>query len=258
VGGAVDTQCSSRQRGITLIELLVAMAVMGVVSAMLLAGWFALSQSYSYTVRSADARDSGQQAIARLQREVRDAERPPIGQLGTGTANDAAIYRARTYWIAFSNTFNQADNSTAAWQMVGSGMQAVPTTPRLVVYRLYSNRELWRFVDTNADNTISGVNLNPSVDNPNGFSLNETAVGEGRRLILKDVLNYTAHPGSPVPLFRYSSYDAAGQLVVANDMFNADRYTIIAVQAHLLVDVNPDHAPVYADLISTAQLRNQR
>jgi len=61
----------TRQRGITLVELLVAMAIMGVVSAMLLTGWFALTESYSYTVKSADARDSGRQAIARVQREIR-------------------------------------------------------------------------------------------------------------------------------------------------------------------------------------------
>ena len=36
---------TARQEGITLVELLVGMAIMGVITAMLLAGWFALSKS---------------------------------------------------------------------------------------------------------------------------------------------------------------------------------------------------------------------
>ena len=103
----------------TLVELLVGMAIMGVLTAMLLMGWFALSQSWGFTTKSADARDSGRQAMQRLQREIRDAQKPPEGYptLGAGASDapDAIIYRARPYSIAFSTTFNELGNDTAVW-----------------------------------------------------------------------------------------------------------------------------------------------
>ena len=54
--------------------------------------------------------------MQRLQREVRDAEKPPQGYLGTSTSDapDAIIYRARSYWFAFSTSFNDAGNSVVA------------------------------------------------------------------------------------------------------------------------------------------------
>jgi prepilin-type N-terminal cleavage/methylation domain-containing protein len=250
------------QAGMTLIELLVAMAIMSVITAMTLLGWFALSDSYSYSVKSADARDSGRQAIARVQREVRDAQRPAIGYL-SGTAADAAVYRARSYWIALCTTFNQAGNSEADWESNGSSYQAVSTVPRLVVYRLYSNNKLYRFEDLNGNWKIDMSNggtfdMSPSTDNPSGFNLNEIKYGEGARLILSNVVNFTAHPSTPSPVFTYNHYDSSGVLQSDHEAFNADRYDIIAVGIELLVDLNPKHAPVYADLFSTAQLRNQR
>lgn len=246
----------SRQHGLTLIELLISMAILCVITTMILAGWFALSQSYSYSVKSADARDSGRQAINRMQREIRDVEQPPLGYL-SGTAADAGLYRARAYWIAFCTTFNDAGNDTEAWQLNGSTYQAVATTPHLVVYRLYSDGKLYRFEDTNGNGTISNVNLSPSVDNPTGFSLSEETNGEGATLLLSNVVNYTA-TSTPKPVFRYNSYDTDGNLNSAPYAYNGDRYGVIAVQLELLVDVNPRKSPVYADLISTAQLRNQR
>jgi hypothetical protein len=39
---------------------------------------------------------------------------------------------------------------------------------------------------------------------------------------------------------------------------STNRGSVIAVQIHLLVDLNPRHSPVYIDLVTTAQLRNQR
>jgi prepilin-type N-terminal cleavage/methylation domain-containing protein len=243
------------QRGITLVELLVAMTIMSVITAMLLMGWFALSRSWAFTTHSADARDSGRQAMQRIQREVRDAEKPPQGYLGTSVsgAPDAIIFRARAYWIAFSTTFNNAGNATADW--TGPTPTPSPSRPHLVVYRLYSDRELWRFEDLNGDGQI-GINM--TSEYPPDFSLNEQQTGEGAMLVVKDVVNYadTAHP---VPLFAYNYYDSAGVLVSDEDgVYGADRQAIIAVQLRLLVDLDPTKAPMFADLRGTAQLRNSR
>ena len=129
------------ETGISLIELLVGIAIMSVISTMLLMGWFSLSDSYSFSINSADARDSGRQALSRLQREIRDAQKPTIA---SGTASDAILYRARPYTIALFTSFNEAGNDTM-------DSNAVSSTPHLVVYRLYTDGELWRFEDLDND-----------------------------------------------------------------------------------------------------------
>ena len=45
--------------GVTLFGLSVGMIIMGIVSTMLVPGWFTLSGCHSFSVHSADARDSG-------------------------------------------------------------------------------------------------------------------------------------------------------------------------------------------------------
>ena len=249
---------AQRQHGMTLIELLAAMAIMGVITTMLLMGWFALSKSYGFTVHSADARDSGRQAMQRMQREIRDAQKPAKGYLGTSAsqAPDAIIYRARPYWIAFSTTFNNAGNSTAPMSTDPTPTPS-PSKPHLVVYRLYRDKELWRYEDENGDGLILNVEItgNPlnALDTVDNYS--EQANGEGRRLVLTDVVNLIT---PAVPLFSYNFYDSNAALDHGSTLTGPARQAIIAVQVRMLVDLDPTRAPVYADLRGTAQLRNAR
>ena len=244
------------QSGLTLIELLVSMAIMGMLSAMILTAWFALSRSYTFTVSNSNARDSAQQAISFMQREVRDAQRPPGGYISVSSASDAVVYRARPYSIIVSTTFNKTGNDVMAWSTATPTPSASPTKPHLVAFRLYSDRELWRFEDTDGNGVISGVNVGQSY--PTEFSLAEQVNGEGAKLLLANVVNYTAHAPTHIPLFDYNYYDSNGVLRSADTLTGTDRYSIIAVQIRILADLNPAQAPVYADLRSTAELRNAR
>jgi prepilin-type N-terminal cleavage/methylation domain-containing protein len=239
-----------RESGMTLIELLIGMTVMTVISTMMLLGWFSLQKSYSYSVRSNDQRDSGRQTLSRMQREVRDAEARPLPN------TDPAIYRARTFWTAFYTTFNEAGNTSSG------------KLPHMVMYRLYSNGELWRFEDLDNSGTLSGVSMSPSPDDPSVFDTHEidmpgqwTGTGEG------GVVNFSQNPSNPTPLFRYMYYDDTGTLVTANNAYNStggngqghnDRSNTVAVIMRAVVDLVPGHAPIAADLQITAQLRNQR
>ena len=259
------TRTDKSQNGLTLIELLIGMVIAVIVSAMLLLSWFALNRSFVFAVNSGESRDNARLALSRMQREVRDAQQPPYGYPVAGL-NEAAIYRARTYWIAFFTTFNKAGNNSANWTQVGASKIAVATAPHLIVYRLYSDGKLYRFEDLNGngfiDMTSGTFDMSPSTDTPAGYDLNEETRGEGASLLLKNVVNYTAIPSSPTPLFVYSYYDDAGHLQSdPPDPPRLDteyRRALIAVQIHTLVDVNPRKAPVFVDLVSTAQLRNQR
>jgi prepilin-type N-terminal cleavage/methylation domain-containing protein len=105
------------QSGITLIELLAAMVVMGILTTMIIGSWIALSKSYSFTTRSDKQRDHANQAISRIAREIRDAQAVPGGTSG-------AFVRAYPDEVRFYSTFNMggADDPT--------------TTPRLTRYIL--------------------------------------------------------------------------------------------------------------------------
>lgn len=234
-----------RQRGITLIELLIAMTIMTVVTTMVLMGWFALQQSYSYSASSNVQRDNARQALSRMQREIRDAQTPTAG-----SAASAAISYAGPFSIVFYTTFNIAGNTSAS------------LAPRMVMYRLYSDGTVWRFSDVNGGG-IAYVNTSPTTDYPSDsvwpWSVSEQQYGEGAQLVVNHVTNYSSSPGNPVPLFQYTYYDG-GNLVTAPSAtnYNDDLGNTIAVTVRMLVDLVPGHTPVSADLQTTAQLRNQR
>jgi len=93
----------ARQSGVTLVELLVVLAIGSVLSGALLLTWFSLNNSYSFTTRSSNAQDFARDAVARMGRELRDAE--PKGA-------DLAIIYADSDEIIFTTTFNEQGNES--------------------------------------------------------------------------------------------------------------------------------------------------
>lgn len=106
-----------RQSGITLVELLAAMIVMGILTTMIIASWATLSKAYSFTTRSDKQRDVANQAMSRMAREIRDAQAVPGGTSG-------AFTRAYPYEVRFYSTFNMG------------GAPDPTTTPRLTRFIL--------------------------------------------------------------------------------------------------------------------------
>ena len=47
------------QRGLTLIELLIAMSILTVVTGMILISWFSLQDSFSFSTKSTEQREAG-------------------------------------------------------------------------------------------------------------------------------------------------------------------------------------------------------
>jgi type II secretory pathway pseudopilin PulG len=221
-----------------MVEVLVSMIIMAIVTTMILITYFALTSSYSYSANSSHARGDAQQALARLAREIRDAQ-----SLSTGT--EVAVIRARQRWILFRTTFNEAGNSNPY------------LVPHMIMYRLYNDGSLWRFEDLDNDGTLDGVDINPSPDD--SFDSDEKTAGEGGRMLLSHVVNYSPDVSPQPPLFDYSYVDENGLLQLSPYVYTPEnRGRILTVQIHVLADLNPKHSPIYADLMTSAQLRNQR
>lgn len=235
------------QRGMTLIELLAAMSVSLVLTAMILTSWFALSRSYATTAKREKTSDAARLALARMEREIRDVEQPPA------SVSEVAVVRARPFFMEMYTTFNKAGNQFAT------------VTPRLVMYRLYSVPqpdgselgELWRFQDMDSPTDgIQGVNDTAEAN----FNLDERTNGEGAQLMASNVVNErTPSPSSPTPIFTYTFYNPDGTLAHESDVRGTNNRALIrAVEINLLLDMNPGKSPVYTHLRTTAQLRNTR
>lgn len=225
----------------TLVELLISLTIASVITAMILVSWFALSNSYSYSQTSNIARDDAREAIARVEREIRDAQSVP-------TNSETALVRARARSIVISTTFNMAGNDDPS------------ETPRLVMFRLYPDGQLWRFWDVNDDGAIEGVDTTQDGWPANPYDPDERADAEGGRLLVENVVNdKVPSAGHPTPLFHYSYYKPSGDLTQDTTVTGTtNRSKVVSVQINLLVDLNPAHSPIYTEFQTTAQLRNQR
>jgi prepilin-type N-terminal cleavage/methylation domain-containing protein len=214
----------SRQKGITLVELLVVMSIMLVLSTMIIGTWVALTNAYSFTSRSDKQRDLARQAIDRMAREIRDAQEP-LGSTST------AINRAYPNEIRFYSTFNAADAST-------------PTTePRLTrfIYKV-----------TNVANGTGAVYR----EFPGADGDFDTAGDNVSERLIANVSN----DGAGEDVFTYWSYDpATADLEPSVGMTTlADPSRVVEVGISLLVDLNPGKAPNYMDISTKVQPRNVR
>lgn len=266
-GTAAQRGRARNQRGVSLVELLIAMSIMAVISTMIVMGWSAATRSWAYSRNSAEARDFARLGLSRMTREIRDAEIPsPADYVAGLPSGSAAIVRSEKMWMAFFTTFNRAGS--------------LPNVkPRLVIYYLYSDGQIWRYADLNGDGqngsegtwatAIAALALDGGVVDAAGEVV-QTTTWEGRQRLVDHVVNWdipdpnSTPPTSPTPtdLFRYSLWRPSGTTAVLRQESPVengdDRAAIMGVQIHLLVDLNPAHSPVYIDLMTTAQLRNQR
>ena len=217
-----------RQHGITLIELLVSMVILGVVTTMLLVGWTSLQKSYAHSVKSNNARAEVRDAMARVSREIRDAQpvaltSPPSSPFTLANPNEVVFYSA------FNNAGARSD---------GTGLGA------LLLTRVY--------LDTSGSAAQKTLYWQRDTNASGGFD------GADRTIVLARNIVNTSLPstGSPTPVFTYGYRDGSGDFMATTTIASADLAKIVSVQIHLIADANLSQAPAPADLQTTVLPRN--
>lgn len=218
------TQSASRaprtgQRGVTLVELLVGITIVSVLSGMIILSWASLTQSYSRSAKSSEARDFAREAMARMVREIRAGQThtsSPI--ILTGSPNE----------IVLTSSFNEAGNTNPR------------TAPRYVRYVL-SGGTVYR--QTAA--TLAGVTT----------ARQEVVIEH----VVNQNQEFSREDGTPTPLFQYTYTAVGGSHQTVDALTGlVMRQQTVSIAVRLMVDLNPGKSPVHIDLLSTAQLRNGR
>ena len=124
----------SRQSGFTLTELLVVLVVGTIVSGLIIVGWISLTTAYSHNTRSSKSRDDARLAVARISREIRDAE--PNG-------GATAIISATAGSIVFTTTFNVEGNTSATTKPVLTKYEYDTATQSLHRWRDFQGDGSW-------------------------------------------------------------------------------------------------------------------
>ncbi len=223
------------QAGITLVELLISMVILGIVTTLLIAGWVSLQSSYAHSVKTNNARAEVRDAVARMSREIRDAQPPALT-----TPAQSPFTLANPMEVDFYSSFNNPGTKTD-----GSGIAVLRLT------RIY--------LDTTSGSTPQKTLYWQRDTNNSG-----TFDAADRKMVLASGVVNNSIPetiGSTTtaytPIFRYGYRDVNGNFMPpAETIATADLKTIISVNIHLIVDVNLKHAPVYANLQTTVRPRN--
>ena len=230
--------------GISLVELLVSMIILGIITTLLVTAWTTLQRASATVVRTDNARATGRDALARISSELR-ASQPTMLPSPSGTgmpASETPLIGASPNSITFYSAFN----STAANQD-GSGVDALrPTRLRLdtaaqtapwnpACRTLYWERDMntnGSFTDAADRSVILARNIAnlQVVDSTNGTS-------------------YT-------PVFRYAYRSGATIDWTDNADDSLDVSTIVGIRVRLIVDAKMGGSPKYIDTTTTVRLRN--
>jgi type II secretory pathway pseudopilin PulG len=216
------------QAGITLIELVVSTAILGIITTMLVFTWISLQDSYGYSVTADDANTTVRYAVNLMSRALRDAQpqtmatpAPAVITLATPTEVD--------FTSAFNNPATTANGSgTGAVQLMRFYLDTSGSAPQKTLYWQTNNGSGWNQGTTLAQNVVNNSLANTNVT-PN--------------------TSYTA-------IFTYGYLDGSGNYQTTDTVPSANLASIISVQIQLIVDTNLNRAPKYADLQTTVSLRN--
>jgi len=224
------------QACITLVELLVAMIIMGVVSTMLVGGWISLQRSFAFAAADNKARATARDALDRVSSELRAAQPETTATATPFYLAGTSPYVCDANGCVFYSAYN---NPLAASQSGEFGIGQVRLTAIYLDTTVAGDQKnlVWRR-DTSGDGALTTAD---------------------RTVILaRNVVNgvYTGSKVS-VPIFLYNVRDTSGNYTQVNSLTSANVATLVSVQVEIINDANLYHTPRYIDLRTTVQPRNQ-
>jgi prepilin-type N-terminal cleavage/methylation domain-containing protein len=179
------------ERGLTLTELLVVIVIGAILSTMIIGVWFALQRSYAYSTKANYARQTARDCMARMVREIRDAQ-----SLGNGSP---CILYAQPNDIRFTTAFNDPGTD-------GQG--------RVLLVRYWyeaGDKKIYRMRDTNENGTLG--------------------TGDRLDVMASHVVNgVTPSSSNPTPVFSYTYIDSAGATQMANSVTDTGSIVTVQIR----------------------------
>jgi type II secretory pathway pseudopilin PulG len=236
------------QAGITLVELLVSMIILGVVSTMLITSWISLQRAFAFTSQDNKARATARDAINRISSEIRVAQ--PLTPAPTNTPSPTTtpfyipVPTTTPYWSGtaawcdgYNCTFYSAYNNPLAYSQSGdTGLGKVALTA------------IW--LDTSGSKPQKTLYWQRDTNGILGLD-----AGDRKVALATDVVN--TYSGINKQIFTYNLYDASAGYSTTNLLTSANVASVVSVQIDLVIDANVSHAPRYIELMTTVEPRNQ-
>jgi prepilin-type N-terminal cleavage/methylation domain-containing protein len=230
------------EAGVTLVEILVSIVILGIITTFLVGGWINLQRASTVTVAANDSRASARDAIDRLTSEIRVAQPsalPTPAPTETTLPTGAPPLLSATPWeVRFFSAFN-ASGAGGDGSGVGS----------LRLCRLY--------LETGGSSDQKAVYLQRDLDNDGAFS----GPGDQTTLLTRMAINkylVDTTGDADFSLFTYgyraSSADPVQWTTNGDGALDLDR--VVAVSVRLVVDADVARSPSCVDTRSTVRLRN--
>jgi prepilin-type N-terminal cleavage/methylation domain-containing protein len=237
-----------RESGLTLIEILISMIILGIITTFLVIGWINMQRGTAFAISSNNARSIARDTISRVATELRGAQptilpSPSVSATAMPTGQPP-IVTATTWDIVFYSAFN---NGAAASDPTGVGalrkteMKLDTTSSGLDT----AHGILYLYRDLNGDGTTNGT-------------------GDLKIVLAKNVINkslYDPLSGNPTEqlkyaLFSYGYRTLATDPVVWTATGTSVLTSIVAVRSRVIIDANIAHTPKFIDTTTTVRLRN--
>ena len=220
-----------RQAGFTLVELVVAMFIMGIVSTMLVGTWISLQRSADFSEQKNQAAAAGRDALDRVSSELRDAQPCASSTASPFCSTLSSPYVNDSYDCTFYTPYNNP--SAAAQSGAGGQAQSVLTSIYLDTSGTSPEKKLMLIHDTSGNGSFDASDQVMTL----ATNVVNSATGINR------------------PIFSYV-FDTNGTYSTASSLTSANAAKCVAVNIEVVLDTNLLSKPTYVDLVSTIRPRN--
>jgi len=237
------------QTGVTLIELLVGMIIMGILSTMLVGGWISLQRSFAFASANNKARATARDAIDRVSSEIRAAQPYPL-PTPTSLPDKPVKYGPSTPFYlsgtspyvcdAYDCVFYSAYNNAAAADGTGGAAAQLRLTA------------IW------LDTSVAGAQKTLYWQRDTALPYGSFTAADRKVVLATNVVNWSLSP--QIPIFTYNLRNTDGSYPVpswTNNLTSANWTTLVSVEVSIVVDANLRHTPTYISIRTTVQPRNQ-